>query len=49
MLGVPGRQIGWISEYGVQLDIPLIGDTTTYCKYTGKKYRLIYNELEQIP
>ena len=26
IVGVPGRQIGWMSEYGEQLDLPLSGE-----------------------
>lgn len=40
IVGVPGRQIGWMSEYGEQLDLPLIGDAETTCPHTGTRYRL---------
>jgi len=40
MVGVPAKQIGWISEYGEQLDLPLKGESETECPYTGTKYRL---------
>lgn len=38
--GVPAKQIGWISEYGKKLDLPLSGNAKTSCEYTGKKYEL---------
>ena len=40
MVGVPARQIGWMSEYGEQLDLPVQGTAETVCPYTGKKYQL---------
>lgn len=40
MVGVPARQIGWMSEYGEQLDLPLKGDAETICPHTGSKYCL---------
>ncbi len=41
MVGVPAHQIGWISRYGEQLDLPLTGDGKTICKQTGDQYSLI--------
>ena len=38
--GVPGRQIGWMSEAGVRLDLPLIGDGEATCPETGVAYQL---------
>ncbi len=40
MVGVPARQIGWMSEYGEKLDLPLTGDAQTVCEHTGQKYQL---------
>lgn len=40
MVGVPGRQIGWMSEYGEQLDLPLSGEAETLCSHTGQRYQL---------
>ena len=40
MAGVPARQIGWMSEHGERLDLPLEGDASTRCPITGKTYRL---------
>ena len=40
VVGVPGRQIGWMSEFGEQLDLPLEGDDETTCKHTGARYVL---------
>ncbi|MDQ7733397.1 UDP-2-acetamido-3-amino-2,3-dideoxy-D-glucuronate N-acetyltransferase [Halomonas sp. SpR1] len=40
MVGVPARQIGWMSEYGEQLDLPLEGQAEVACPHTGKVYYL---------
>jgi len=40
MVGVPARQIGWMSEFGEQLDLPLTGDGETTCPHTALKYVL---------
>lgn len=39
-VGVPGKQIGWMSEFGEQLDLPLDGQGETTCQQTGVRYRL---------
>ena len=41
MVGVPARQIGWMSEFGEQLDLPLNGNKQTICSHTGKMYSLV--------
>jgi UDP-2-acetamido-3-amino-2,3-dideoxy-glucuronate N-acetyltransferase len=40
MVGVPAKQIGWISKYGEQLDLPLEGNATATCEHTGEQYQL---------
>ncbi len=40
MVGVPARQIGWMSQYGEKLDLPLTGEAMTTCAATGAKYAL---------
>lgn len=40
VVGVPGRQVGWMSAYGDQLDLPLNGESTTICAHTGDTYVL---------
>lgn len=40
MAGVPARQIGWMSAYGEQLDLPLSGTAQTVCPHTGENYCL---------
>ena len=45
MVGVPARQIGWMSEYGEQLDLPLIGEGEMVCPFTRQRYRLDNHKL----
>jgi UDP-2-acetamido-3-amino-2,3-dideoxy-glucuronate N-acetyltransferase len=40
MVGVPARQVGWMSRFGEQLDLPLGGDGESVCMQTGEKYLL---------
>jgi len=40
MAGVPARQIGWMSEFGERLALPLSGDAETVCAHTGQRYLL---------
>ena len=39
-VGVPARQIGWMSQYGERLELPLVGNAETVCSKTGQKYVL---------
>lgn len=45
MVGVPAKQIGWMSEYGEQLDLPLYGEGSAKCSHTGAIYTLKDNTL----
>ena len=45
MVGVPAKQIGWMSEYGEQLDLPLEGQASAVCDQTGTIYTLNGNQL----
>lgn len=40
IVGVPGRQIGWMSEYGEKLDLPVGGDGMAICPHTQSRYLL---------
>jgi len=40
VVGVPARQIGWMSRNGERLDLPLEGDGTATCPGTGEHYLL---------
>lgn len=47
MVGVPARQIGWMSEYGEQLDLPLSGNGQTVCPHTGAMYVLHHGVVQK--
>ena len=40
MVGVPAKQIGWMSQHGERLNLPLAGDAQTLCPNIGLKYVL---------
>ncbi len=46
--GVPARQIGWMSEYGEQLDLPIEGEGEATCSHAGDKYRLLGRVVEKL-
>jgi UDP-2-acetamido-3-amino-2,3-dideoxy-glucuronate N-acetyltransferase len=45
MAGVPARQVGWMSEHGERLNLPLAGNAEAACPATGKRYRLVDGQL----
>jgi UDP-2-acetamido-3-amino-2,3-dideoxy-glucuronate N-acetyltransferase len=48
MVGVPARQIGWMSEYGEQIPLPLEGEGEYTCPHTGRFYQLSADGLEAL-
>ena len=40
IVGVPGRQVGWMSRFGERLDLPLQGDGDARCAHTGDHFIL---------
>jgi UDP-2-acetamido-3-amino-2,3-dideoxy-glucuronate N-acetyltransferase len=46
MVGVPARQVGWMSEYGERLDLPLSGNAESVCSGSGKRYVLVNGQCE---
>lgn len=40
VVGVPARQVGWMSQFGEHLDLPLTGNAETVCEHTGERYEL---------
>jgi len=40
MVGVPARQVGWMSRHGERLELPLRGDGEAACPATGERYVL---------
>lgn len=47
LVGVPARQVGWMSEFGEQLDLSLKGTGETRCPHTGAVYRLKDGQVEK--
>ncbi len=45
MAGVPARQIGWMSEYGERLPLPVDGQGNFTCPHTGDNYSLSDSQL----
>ena len=48
MAGVPARQIGWMSQHGERLQLPLTGEAIAVCKASGNRYRLENGELSML-
>jgi UDP-2-acetamido-3-amino-2,3-dideoxy-glucuronate N-acetyltransferase len=46
MVGVPARQIGWMSQYGEQ--IPVTGQGHYTCPHSGQQYHLANGELREV-
>ena len=46
MMGVPARQVGWMSAHGERLDLPISGNAICVCRHTGAKYKLNGDYLE---
>ncbi len=47
MVGVPARQIGWMSEYGEQISLPTKGEGHFMCPHTGQIYNLSQDQLKR--
>ena len=48
VVGVPARQVGWMSAYGEQLDLPMDGDGSCTCSQTGDQYLLENGVLRRV-
>jgi UDP-2-acetamido-3-amino-2,3-dideoxy-glucuronate N-acetyltransferase len=48
MVGVPAKQIGWMSEYGEQIPLPLEGEGNYVCPHGGQFYKLNKCQLERV-
>jgi UDP-2-acetamido-3-amino-2,3-dideoxy-glucuronate N-acetyltransferase len=48
MVGVPARQIGWMSQYGEQIPLPLQGEGQYTCPHSGQAYRLVGDQLSLV-
>lgn len=47
MVGVPAKQIGWMSRFGERIPLPVKGDGKYTCPHTGDQYVLENGNLEQ--
>lgn len=47
MAGVPARQIGWMSQFGERIDLPLTGSGEFECPHTGSIYVLTESVLTE--
>lgn len=48
MVGVPAKQIGWMSEYGEQLALPITGEAQAICAHTQSRYVLHNGQLQKM-
>lgn len=49
MVGVPARQVGWMSAYGERVELPLEGQGEWICPHTGDRYVLQGEQLTHEP
>jgi len=49
MVGVPARQVGWMSAYGERVELPLEGQGAWSCRNTGDHYTLQGDQLHHRP
>lgn len=47
MVGVPAKQIGWMSEYGEQIPLPVDGNGEYVCPHSGFKYELLDGHMKK--
>lgn len=48
MVGVPAKQVGWMSEYGEQIPLPIHGEGEYTCPHTHQVYILSQDQLKRI-
>lgn len=48
MAGVPARQIGWMSEHGTRLELPLNGNGMASCNESGVEYQLSDGQIKRL-
>ena len=47
MVGVPAKQVGWMSEYGEQIPLPTHGEGAYTCPHTHQVYTLSRDQLKR--
>ncbi|MGC4028216.1 MAG: acyltransferase [Steroidobacteraceae bacterium] len=48
MVGVPARQIGWMSEFGERIPLQLEGEGEYTCPHSNQKYRLHNDQIQRV-
>ncbi len=48
VVGVPAKQIGWMSQYGERIPLPLEGEGTYTCPHMSLEYKLNGSELKAL-
>lgn len=48
MVGVPAQHVGWMSEFGERLPIPVEGNGEAICNHFGDRYVLTAGKLERV-
>ncbi len=48
MVGTPAKQIGWMSEFGERIPLPVKGEGNYTCPHTGQRYYLFNDEMRRI-
>ena len=48
MVGVPAKQVGWMSEYGEKIPLPQRGEEAYVCPHTGVRYELSGEEIKKV-
>jgi UDP-2-acetamido-3-amino-2,3-dideoxy-glucuronate N-acetyltransferase len=46
MVGIPAKQVGWMSQYGEKIPLPVQGEGQYTCPYDGKVYTLSQDQLK---
>ena len=49
VVGVPARQIGWMSRFGERLELPLQGNGEAVCPHMGDRYVLQEGQVKMTP
>lgn len=47
MVGVPAKQVGWMSEFGEQISLPTKGEGQYTCPHTNQVYTLSQDQLKR--
>lgn len=48
MVGMPAKQIGWMSQHGERIPLPVIGHGSHTCPHTGQRYQLFNDRLLEV-